>query len=227
MCSISVLEFFIESINIDEFKGKRVLEVGSKYVNGSVRPLIEKFCEPKEYVGIDLEQGKFVDIVLSAERLVEYFGEESFDVVISTEVLEHVKDWRQVINNIKRVTKHDGWIYITTRSFGFPYHAYPHDYWRYELNDLRKIFSDFIIIDLKNDPIAPGVFMKAKKPKKWNPKNLSQISLYSVILGKRTTEIVDISKALIYRRIYFKYKDKIKLIIPPILTKVLGKILVI
>ena len=47
-CNIALIEFFIDNIKPEEFKGKRVLEVGSRYVNGSVRPLIENFCSPKE-----------------------------------------------------------------------------------------------------------------------------------------------------------------------------------
>jgi len=39
-------------------------------VNGSVRPLIERFCKPRKYVGVDIETGKYVDVVLPAERLV-------------------------------------------------------------------------------------------------------------------------------------------------------------
>jgi len=97
MCSVAVIEFFVEDVKPEEFRDKRVLEVGSGYVNGSVRPLIERFMRPKEYIGIDIELGKYVDIVLPAEELVEYFGSESFDVVLSTETLEHVKDWRKVI----------------------------------------------------------------------------------------------------------------------------------
>jgi hypothetical protein len=38
-----------------EFEGKNILEVGAKYVNGSVRPLIEKFCKPDKYVGVVLK----------------------------------------------------------------------------------------------------------------------------------------------------------------------------
>ncbi len=98
-----------------------MLEVGSKYVNGSVRPLIEKFCRPKEYVGVDIEPGKYVDVVLPAERLVEHFGPESFDVVISTETLEHVQDWRLVINNMKKVLKRGGYIYHNS----FPWFPIP------------------------------------------------------------------------------------------------------
>jgi 2-polyprenyl-3-methyl-5-hydroxy-6-metoxy-1,4-benzoquinol methylase len=78
-----------------------------------VRPLIERFCSPREYVGIDIEAGKFVDLLLPAEKLLEYFGSESFDVVISTEMLEHVQNWRLVIDNMKDVLKRGGYTYIS------------------------------------------------------------------------------------------------------------------
>jgi hypothetical protein len=61
MCRVAVIEFFVESVEREEFEGRRVLDVGSKYVNGSVRPLIECLLKPKEYVGVDTEPGKFVD----------------------------------------------------------------------------------------------------------------------------------------------------------------------
>ena len=111
---LTVIEFFIENVETEEFRDKRVLEVGSKYVNGSVRPLIEKFCKPREYIGVDLEAGKFVDVICPAEELLEFFGKGEFDVVISTELLEHIKDWRLVINNMKEVLKEGGYIYINT-----------------------------------------------------------------------------------------------------------------
>ncbi len=188
--NISVLEFFIENVKKEEFENKRILEVGSKYVNGSVRPIIEKFLNPKEYIGVNIEEGKFVDIICDAEKLVDYFGKEAFDVVTSTELLEHVKDWRVVINNIKRVLKCEGYIYITTRSIGFPYHGYPYDFWRYEIEDMKKIFQDFEIIKLQKDPEAKGIFLKARKPKNYQPISLDTIQLYSILLGKRTKEIV-------------------------------------
>jgi len=138
MCNLAVIEFFIENVEREEFEGKKILEVGSKYVNGSVRPLIERFCSPREYVGVDLEPGIFVDLILPAEKLVEHFGFETFDVVIATELLEHVQDWRLVVNNIKGVLKRGGYLYLTTRSFGFPFHSYPYDFWRYEIEDMKK-----------------------------------------------------------------------------------------
>jgi len=190
-----VIEWFIEEVaaNPEQFKNKRILEVGSRYVNGSVRPLIEKFCSPKEYIGIDIEEGKYVDIVLPAERLIEYFGEQSFEVVISTELLEHVRDWRLVINNMKDVLKPNGLIFISTRSYGFPYHGYPHDYWRYEIEDMKKIFSDFNILRLQKDQFVNGLFLKAQKPENYQKKDLNNIALYSIAIGKRTLTTPNIS----------------------------------
>jgi len=190
MCNIAVIEFFIEHAKPKEFANKKVLEVGSRYINGSVRPLIEKFLNPKEYIGIDIEPGMFVDLVIPAERLLDNFGPAFFDVVIATELLEHVRDWRLVISNMKRVLKPKGYIYITTRSRGFPYHGYPYDFWRFEVEDMKAIFSDFEIKCLKRDHIAPGVFLKARKPESWIPADLNNIALYSVLLGRKTKEIV-------------------------------------
>jgi SAM-dependent methyltransferase len=188
---VSVIEFFIQNVKDKEIKGKRILEVGSKYVNGSIRPFIERL-HPREYVGVDIERGKFVDVVLPAEKLIDAFGVEAFDVVISTELMEHVKDWRIVVNNMKKVLRPNGYIYLTTRSYGYPYHGYPFDFWRYEIGDIRKIFSDFKTIALKKDHLEPGVFLKAVKPKNQQPFDVSTIKLYSVILGKRTHSIPDV-----------------------------------
>jgi hypothetical protein len=44
--------------------------VGSKYVNGSVRPLIKRFLKLREYMGVDVEPRKFIDVVLPAEDLL-------------------------------------------------------------------------------------------------------------------------------------------------------------
>jgi len=151
-------------------------------------------------------------VILPAEKLVEYFGPESFDIVISTELLEHVQNWRLVINSMKSVLKRGGYIYITTRSYGFPYHAYPYDFWRYEIEDMKKIFSDFEIIKLIKDHEVSGIFLKAKKTSN-TLIDLSNIALYSMILGRRTTLIPKLSDMPLHRRLTIKLSilmDKLK-----------------
>ena len=92
-----VVEFFLQNLRKEEFQNKKVLEIGSKNVNGSLRPIIERLLDPKEYIGIDIEEGKGVDLVLPVEKLTNIFKEETFDVIICTEVIEHVRKWRLVI----------------------------------------------------------------------------------------------------------------------------------
>jgi SAM-dependent methyltransferase len=179
MCSPYCLKFGQDNLSEEEIKGKRVLEVGAYNVNGTLRG----YClslDPKEYIGVDLSEGNCVDRVVNAEALVQEFGKNSFDVVISTEMLEHVVEWKPVITNMKQVVKPGGVIVITTRSQGFPFHEYPVDAWRFEVQDMKEIFSDFTIETVIPDPFEPGVFIKATKPKKWVEKDLGPVKLYSI-----------------------------------------------
>lgn len=180
-----IISWFKRCAKTDEFNGKRILEVGSLNINGSLRPIIENM-KPKEYIGIDAVAGLGVDLVLPAEKITEHFGLESFDVVVSTETLEHVLDWRTVIVNMKELLKPLGFIYITVPPFTYPYHPHPRDCWRYTTNDMAKIFDDFSIWNLNY-----GLFLKARKPKTYVPIDLSNIPLYSMKLKARTKEIVD------------------------------------
>jgi len=70
-----------------------VLEMGSHDVNGGVRPL---FPSAEEYHGIDIAPGPGVDEVADA---AEWRSPSRFDVVVSTEVLEHAPRWSAVVVN--------------------------------------------------------------------------------------------------------------------------------
>jgi len=188
MCNANCIIFGVKDLDRNEVEGKKIIEVGSYDLNGSLRPII-KDCKPAEYIGVDREEGPGVDKVCKVEDIINEFGKESFDVVIATELLEHIYDWRKAISNLKNVCRTGGIILITTRSFGFAYHAHPFDFWRYEINDMKEIFSDFKILNLQTDPQDPGVFLKARKPSHFNEKDLSSYKLYSIIANKRIKEI--------------------------------------
>lgn len=64
----------------------RVLEFGSRNVNGSVREIIN---DPIRYVGVDIAPGDGVDVVADAAT-VNVPG--VFDVVVCCEVFEHADD---------------------------------------------------------------------------------------------------------------------------------------
>ena len=181
MCNNLCLNFGWKYLTQEVLEGKDILEVGARDINGTLRYHCEKF-KINSYYGIDIEEGKGVDSVLSVYDLIEdTSGVSLYDIVICTEVLEHLEDWRLAVNNMKAVLKSGGYILITTRSKGFKYHAYPHDYWRYEIKDMREIFSDFMNVILGEDSAGePGVFVFARKPFNWEPNDLSVIELYDI-----------------------------------------------
>jgi len=177
--SAMILQLFEERV-----AGKRVLEAGSQDVNGSIRPFVEKALNPREYIGADMSAGKGVDVVCNSSGLIEKFGRDSFDLVISTSLLEHVQDWKAAIHNMKGVCRPGGTILLTTCAPGFQYHGYPYDFWRYELSDLKEIFSDCRITAL--EPVFKNlVLIKAVKPEEFSERDLGQYKVYSLVSSSR------------------------------------------
>jgi len=189
MCSADCVTFAARALSSRDVRGKRVIELGSRNVNGSLRPLVLS-KQPSEYIGVDIERGPGVDRVCSVCDVASKFGKESFDLAIATELLEHVRDWRSAVSNMKAILKPGGILLITTRSRGFPYHGFPNDFWRYGPEDMEKIFSDFDILALEKDPANPGVFLKAKKSNRAEA-DISGHRLYSIIAGSRISELDD------------------------------------
>lgn len=211
MCNASCIIFGATNLTHEQVAGKRILEVGSYDVDGSLRPILQSW-NPSHYVGVDIQDGPGVDVICGAENIAAEFGQESFDIVISTELLEHVRDWRTVVSNIKRVCRRNGLLLITTRSYGFPYHAYPSDFWRFECSDMEAIFSDCVIDALERDRVSPGVMLKARKPQDFVERDLAGHELYSIILRKRIHELAEGDVRLFLkryrRRLFLKNVEK-------------------
>ena len=187
----TVLDFVRRHLSEDEVRNRGVLEAGARAVGDpkhAVRPMLEALG-PAGYVGTDIEAGPHVDEICDAGELRARFGDGRFDIVVSTEMLEHVRDWRTVIHHLKHVTKPGGALVITTRSQGFPYHAWPHDYWRYELSDMEAILADFEIEALEPDLEAPGVCVKARKPAEWQELDLGGYEMFSMVKQRRVSSI--------------------------------------
>ena len=94
------------------FQDKDVLDIGSLNINGTNKPLFEN-CR---YTGVDLGPGPNVDIIGPAHTLD--MPDDSFDVVISTECLEHDKHWEDTLRFACRVLKPGGLLVLTLASEG-------------------------------------------------------------------------------------------------------------
>lgn len=143
---------------------ERVLEVGSLDVNGSVRPLIEQAFHPERYLGIDVVEGPGVDKVYDITR--QPLADEMVDLVVCTETLEHMARWKVGLKRMKRTVRRGGFLLLTTRAPGFPYH-HPPDRWRFTVALLSRCMDGWLPLYVGPDRQAehPGVFGLWYRPK--------------------------------------------------------------
>lgn len=102
------------------FKGKKVLDCGSLDINGSSRKLFED-CD---YTGIDIVEGKNVDIVCFTKDAP--FKDNTFDVVTSGEMLEHDETWKESLQKMYDLVKSNGLLLITCAGKGRAIHGTLH-----------------------------------------------------------------------------------------------------
>jgi SAM-dependent methyltransferase len=111
----------------------RVLDVGC-----GIKPYAP-FFEPyaDSYVGVDIGNPA-ADLEGSAEALPVEDG--SFDLVLSTQVLEHVAHPSQAVREFHRVTSPGGRVLASTHGVQV-YHPAPTDYWRWTHAGLELMFE--------------------------------------------------------------------------------------
>lgn len=129
----------------DKFQHKNVLDIGSLDINGNNRYLFEN-CN---YTGIDLAEGQNVDIVCKGH---EFKSKTKFDLIISTECLEHDKYWKETLTNAYHLLKKDGMLLFTCATTGREEHgtsshhgfASPHTqdyYMNLDTNHIKEVFD--------------------------------------------------------------------------------------
>jgi len=99
------------------FRNSRVLEIGSLNINGSVR----QYFENCDYVGIDIGPGKDVDLVCEGQKYDA--PDETYDQVISCEVMEHNPYWIETFENMWRLCKPGGLVLMTCATTGRAEHG--------------------------------------------------------------------------------------------------------
>lgn len=96
-----------------------------------------------DYIGLDIEDHHYVttenDKVLFDGKHFP-FESQQFDSLLCTEVLEHVFDPQDFINEMYRVLKEDGCVLVTTPFF-WPLHEEPYDFYRYTRYALKGLFE--------------------------------------------------------------------------------------
>ena len=91
----------------DFFRRKRVLEIGSLDLGGTIR---SNFTDC-EYIGADVSQGPGVDIACQGQLLD--FPTGHFNVTVSCECFEHNPWWVETFVNMLRMTRPGGLVIMT------------------------------------------------------------------------------------------------------------------
>lgn len=85
----------------------RILELGSRDVNGSPRRL---FAGCKEYIGVDMVPGPGVDKVMDCRA---FDGDHGFDVCLCLEAMEHERDPEVFVRTARRSLRSRGLFIVT------------------------------------------------------------------------------------------------------------------
>ncbi|HAU07826.1 MAG: hypothetical protein A2568_03515 [Candidatus Yanofskybacteria bacterium RIFOXYD1_FULL_44_17] len=173
--------------SLNKFLTRKITRVElEKFIseNSSDRLTLDLGCSNSPYshyfknrIGLDVNKGRGVDVVADAHDLP--FEDGKFDIILCTEVLEHLHSPHVAISEMKRVLKVGGKLILTTR-FIFPIHDAPGDYFRYTKYGLRYLFKDWNVISLVEEVGTKDAFAVL----------LQRIGFQTDLLGGMATKIM-------------------------------------
>jgi len=88
------------------------------------------------YIGVDLPENPSADLHLNRSGRAP-LDDASVDIVLSSQVLEHVASPRAYLDEAHRLLKPGGLLFLSTHGY-WMYHPDPTDFWRWTREGLRK-----------------------------------------------------------------------------------------
>jgi SAM-dependent methyltransferase len=122
-----------------------VLTIGA---GGDVQQLLEQYSAQQKFAVTSFDIDKKYEPDILGDICDFDFGTRAFDVIVLSEVLEHVHSPHLAINNIHRLLSSNGRLILTV-PFIFPIHERPHDYFRYTRYGLEFLLREFKDVRIK------------------------------------------------------------------------------
>lgn len=117
------------------------LEIGAKDYGSTTD--FRKLLPGEEYVGIDMEAGKGVDLVLDLTlpfaEVDAALGGRRFGSILCLSVMEHCARPFAMAENITRLLRPGGVLYVSV-PHAWQFHGYPSDFWRFTPEGVKVLF---------------------------------------------------------------------------------------
>ena len=165
--------------------GSRVLTVGA---GGGVNERLRNIADQNgfEVFSFDIDDEKQPDIL--GDLCAYDFSDQQYDIVVVSEVLEHLHSPHLGVQNLYNALKPGGRLILTT-PFIFPIHDQPYDYFRYTKYGLKHLLSEFEQVNImeRNSALEAidVLWMRLSKVKGKHTFILKRLVLYTVFYVKR------------------------------------------
>jgi SAM-dependent methyltransferase len=133
-----------------------ILEVGSKDYGSTSS--FRDFYQGTEYVGLDMSEGKGVDVVVDLTKAIAPLRENQFGLAICCSVLEHVEKPWVFARHLTSVVRPGGLLFMSV-PWVWRYHAYPDDYFRFSHRGVMSLFDEFTWKGVCFSTNVPGEFV--------------------------------------------------------------------
>lgn len=163
----NVSDFILELSNIYDSKEINILDVAP-----------EKHLGAKEHFKnatiktLDIDPNSDADYIADlCNTTTSIISDNTFDIVICAEVLEHTNNPFNVVNELERILKPGGLVCVST-PFNFRIHGPLPDNWRFTIHGLKTLFSNFDdvkineLVDFERNLMPIHYTLQAKKIKK-------------------------------------------------------------
>ncbi|MDP4266084.1 MAG: methyltransferase domain-containing protein [Bacteroidota bacterium] len=154
---------------INYVKGKEVLEIGcgEGYGASILSPYSKKYTGIDKYQTPNTENLKGIEFIQMKVPFLKGFNDNTFDVVVSFQVIEHIKQDDIFISEINRVLKPGGIAILTTPNIEMSVTRNPFHIREYKIDPFRKLlstkFDNFDIQGVYGDEFVMDLYQKNKE----------------------------------------------------------------
>lgn len=199
LLTVNNLIVFKVLLNLIKKVNFSVLDLGCGY-----KPFKFILGKNVKYIGADLSE-KYAepDVICDLNKNKLPFKDNVFDVVILSEVLEHLYNPFSVLAEAIRYVKPNGFIFISS-PWAFPEHGEPYDFYRYSLffyKYIAKLYDLEVVYFRKSNTILSMGFMNLNFfvrhlpiPSIFKKSFFFLINILSLILDKLSLNIAEIIK---------------------------------